>query len=563
MIYVEAKKDRAGKVYCWRVRAARTKNKRRVWETLKVCETEQEAVAFQKACLLELNRTSPKRTIRSLGLQLIRKPGTTQKTESLFWRHIDSDPIADMEPEEITPEDALAFRERLLEKQVVRAKRKKTGDEMGMTYEARDRTISIATARNAYNFLTKILKTAFPTLRDKRQLPTIGFAWPVQKTVVEHGIALKPDQVDALCRIIDTPERHMVAFLAATGLRLGEAVSLHWQDVIMDDDECPHIMVRYGGPPREGTDGKIAFPSTKSGKPRMVPLLPKAIEALDNWRREAPAWLTEQGRKNPMGLVFPTQNGRCRTAVHLFAYGRWTRFRAELGLPQLRVHDLRHTCATSLLHGWWGHRWSVKEVQYFLGHADARTTERYFKERNLVVNAAAKATWQANAKNPRKSVGDKWHGFDPAFVPHTGQTTPQKHRENPSRLGDLNPRPTVYERDKKPGNSGFFTRKKNVECTSDLGTSSDAQATLMVAQAFLHALSSGPEVVAWSLVEALGAALITVGGSEGRQDVTERGQRLLLERNLGDRPKALALAKQMASELLDVDGDNAEIGKTG
>ena len=40
-------------------------------------------------------------------------------------------------------------------------------------------------------------------------------------------------------------------------------------------------------------------------------------------------------------------------------------------------HLLRHTCATSLLCGWWGERWTLAEVGKLLGHTSVRTTEMY------------------------------------------------------------------------------------------------------------------------------------------------------------------------------------------
>lgn len=46
---------------------------------------------------------------------------------------------------------------------------------------------------------------------------------------------------------------------------------------------------------------------------------------------------------------------------------------ARSGLPKLRFHDLRHTCATLLLR----EGCTLREIQAYLGHATYLTTTRY------------------------------------------------------------------------------------------------------------------------------------------------------------------------------------------
>ena len=54
-------------------------------------------------------------------------------------------------------------------------------------------------------------------------------------------------------------------------------------------------------------------------------------------------------------------------------YYSWDAARKRAGLPDLRVHDLRHSFASFLVNA--GR--SLYEVQELLGHADIRTTSRY------------------------------------------------------------------------------------------------------------------------------------------------------------------------------------------
>jgi len=43
----------------------------------------------------------------------------------------------------------------------------------------------------------------------------------------------------------------------------------------------------------------------------------------------------------------------------------------------VRWHDLRHTCASSLVAAWWGPAWRLELVREVLGHSSITVTERY------------------------------------------------------------------------------------------------------------------------------------------------------------------------------------------
>jgi len=51
----------------------------------------------------------------------------------------------------------------------------------------------------------------------------------------------------------------------------------------------------------------------------------------------------------------------------------WNRIRSELGLSDMRIHDLRHSFASTLVNN----GATLYEVQHLLGHKRAHTTERY------------------------------------------------------------------------------------------------------------------------------------------------------------------------------------------
>ena len=72
------------------------------------------------------------------------------------------------------------------------------------------------------------------------------------------------------------------------------------------------------------------------------------------------------------GLLLAGTNEKTNKPFVSFFYS-WNTARIAAGLPQLRVHDLRHSFASFLVNA--GR--SLYEVQELLGHADIRTTSRY------------------------------------------------------------------------------------------------------------------------------------------------------------------------------------------
>ena len=148
--------------------------------------------------------------------------------------------------------------------------------------------------------------------------------------------------------------QHIVLFLLYTGARKREVLDATWADV-------------------DWGRKSWRIPKTKSGKIRHVPLSAGAMQLLGTLQA-----MTEQ----PGGMN-SVAKGQLATR-HIFAnpqtglpynsfYYSWDSARKRAGLPDLRVHDLRHSFASFLVNA--GR--SLYEVQELLGHADIRTTSRY------------------------------------------------------------------------------------------------------------------------------------------------------------------------------------------
>ena len=137
----------------------------------------------------------------------------------------------------------------------------------------------------------------------------------------------------------------LVEFLLLTGMRIGEALTLQWDDVNLP---ARHITLRF----------------TKSGKVRHVPISDECIKLLSR--------LVEGTAESPSnGWLFPSSRGNSHMTRPVRT---WKRACHAVGLPlSLRFHDLRHIFASAC----------VKEgiplytVQGLLGHSSIRMTERY------------------------------------------------------------------------------------------------------------------------------------------------------------------------------------------
>lgn len=156
-------------------------------------------------------------------------------------------------------------------------------------------------------------------------------------------------------------DRLYIACLLAlmAGVRQGELLALRWQDV---DFKKKRIYITQ----TLSHDGKEIVPDAKSDAGiRSVAISKRVVAALKEHKKEqAKERLKSDGQWQDHGLVVCTKVGTPKSPRNLLRV--WYRLLKKSELPEIRFHDLRHTCATLLLK----QGMSPKVVAERLGHAD-------------------------------------------------------------------------------------------------------------------------------------------------------------------------------------------------
>lgn len=163
----------------------------------------------------------------------------------------------------------------------------------------------------------------------------------------------------------------------ALGFRRGEGLGMEWADLELAARTWSprHSVQRMRGETDPATGhrrGRLESKELKTEASTQTIALPKrAAEALGQWQRDqrktrfaAPYWKDRD-------LVFTTGTGSALEPRNINR--AWERLCVSAGVPVVKLHDLRHACASYLLAA----GADLKTVQGYLRHAHGSTTQLY------------------------------------------------------------------------------------------------------------------------------------------------------------------------------------------
>ena len=163
-----------------------------------------------------------------------------------------------------------------------------------------------------------------------------------------------------LARLLDEVPakwRPLFELLAATGLRISEAIGLRWSDLALDEP-APYLRVR-----RAIVKGAIVAPKSRHGA-RLIPLTSELAAML---RAHRPRAAAEDAYVFPGRDGGASDQGSLRRRILIPAAER-------AGLTGVGFHTLRHTCASMLIES----GLSPLRLQRWMGHhSPAFTLETY------------------------------------------------------------------------------------------------------------------------------------------------------------------------------------------
>ena len=229
--------------------------------------------------------------------------------------------------------------------------------------------LSPATVRTVHRVLSK----AFGDAVREQMLPANPATWAKLPRKVRPEMRTWTAEDASTFLTSAASDRLYAAWLLALacGLRRGELAGLRWVDVDLERATVSIVNQRT-----VDAEWNVVTKEPKGTSRRTIDLGPGAVGALRRRRSQSAAERLQAGPVHvDSGLVFVQEDGR---GYHPDRFTRMFRQVSDAaGVPHIRLHDARHSCATLALAA----GIHPKVVQQLLGHASWSTTMDLYTHR--------------------------------------------------------------------------------------------------------------------------------------------------------------------------------------
>ena len=174
-----------------------------------------------------------------------------------------------------------------------------------------------------------------------------------------------PQQFNTFISVVDdVMYKALFTLLYATGMRSGEALALSWKDVDFEDGSIS--ITKTVTTKLVGQKYLVLPPKTKSSI-RTIKAPKKALERLLEYREQVISLPQYSPTAFVFGLDKPIPNSTLQKAKHkyyLLAHD------LDNTLPEIRIHSLRHSCASALISS----GATIVYISKYLGHSSTKET---------------------------------------------------------------------------------------------------------------------------------------------------------------------------------------------
>ena len=223
------------------------------------------------------------------------------------------------------------------------------------------------------------LKVALEVARKQKMIPENPCRDIILPTIKQYKAQVfTPSQIKQMLTVAQDTDMYLIAVIEAyLGLRKGEIAALKWEDIDLENG-IVHIIRS-----RVKADKTVITKAPKSDAG--IRDLYLGNEALQIFKGEYEKYLTKakEAGFNATGYVIHKLNGEPYVPDSISQ--KWERFRDANNLPKIRFHDLRHTCATTMIAA----GVDPKTVQTRLGHSDIQITLNTYSHCLPEMNKAA------------------------------------------------------------------------------------------------------------------------------------------------------------------------------